>query len=417
MNPNNIFKKTLPFLALFFISLAVAGFTFIQNYTQSAKAETEGVAVTLTNITAPIKTDDTWRWRVDVSAKNHIGEQTVVNYTTSWCKETFGEAGEEKGRICNRDLTPDDFIRIIAADTKSIVIGNTNFEVSHASVPCGRVYLEFEALGGSIGAEVYDTGKGCTKEDISLSPTPNNTYGQTFTSDGQPLSLQEIIHDIFSIFNPFFEGNDDTSDTGTPPSQPTQPGNPGEPQPTNPLEPQPSPAPEPPRIGQCGQDRASVPQTTYRPGTVRSSCANPTRVIIHWSGAWNSAEATLNTLNSRGLSCQLATDSTHTLQMLDFFQSKAELGFCAKDFNDGSLHIEITGAYFDEVIDNPSHSRYRALIDASNKAVAHTCWMLNKYNIDKSQVYGHFQLPPGRKPDPGQKYLNYFKNRVQQECN
>ncbi|MFQ5452372.1 MAG: hypothetical protein ACE5DQ_02295, partial [Candidatus Paceibacterota bacterium] len=58
-----ILKKTLPFLAIFALTLVVAGTSFIQNYAERARAQAEGVSVNLTNIQAPLNNDSTWKWR------------------------------------------------------------------------------------------------------------------------------------------------------------------------------------------------------------------------------------------------------------------------------------------------------------------------------------------------------------------
>ena len=84
-------------------------------------------------------------------------------------------------------------------------------------------------------------------------------------------------------------------------------------------------------------------------------------------------------------------------------------------YNDASINLEITGSYFDAIIANPGNPYYNQLMQETKNTLDIVCWAIKQYNIAPNQVYGHFQLYPG-KIDPGQQYLNYFINRVKTEC-
>lgn len=180
-------------------------------------------------------------------------------------------------------------------------------------------------------------------------------------------------------------------------------------------------------IATCGMasERFTVPSSIYQPLDLQSDpshyCVVPKIFVVHWSAAWSSAQATFNTLNTRGRSCQYALDTNETLQMLDFYPTVIQKGWCAGGVNnDLSINYEITGVYFDDVMTaagdlNPQHVRYDELLEETNKAISLTCWAINFYGMDKRQVYGHFEIQAG-KQDPGPKYLEYFKRRVINEC-
>lgn len=145
-------------------------------------------------------------------------------------------------------------------------------------------------------------------------------------------------------------------------------------------------------------------------------CHPPRMFVIHWSAGWSSAQATFNVLNQRQRSCQIAIDDTETIQMLDFYTDEVQLGWCVGGENNvGSISYEITGAYFDDVLKNPNTNNYKRLMKMTDTAVALTCKLSAKYNIPKTAIYGHYELQAG-KQDPGPEYLEYFKNRVNNEC-
>lgn len=159
--------------------------------------------------------------------------------------------------------------------------------------------------------------------------------------------------------------------------------------------------------------------TKYKHLNKSLPCDKPRMIVIHWSAGWSTAQATFNTLNDRDRSCQFAVDENETLQMLNMYSSSSgplERGWCAGgDSNVGSINFEITGAYFDEVLENPNSRKYENLIIMTDKTVSLTCQFIQMYGIPKNAIYGHYQLQSG-KSDPGKKYLQFFKNKVNQKC-
>lgn len=143
----------------------------------------------------------------------------------------------------------------------------------------------------------------------------------------------------------------------------------------------------------------------------RDKCMKPTMLIIHWTVGWISAETTLGVLNDRGLSCHFATDQNKQLQALSFYKDKVERSACALGYNDSSISNEISGDSFDSIYNNPNHPRYTNLMKSTAQALQSSCRVMKQYNIPISQVYGHYQLTPG-KSDPGSAYLTYFKQRL-----
>jgi len=145
-------------------------------------------------------------------------------------------------------------------------------------------------------------------------------------------------------------------------------------------------------------------------------CNPPRMIVVHWSGSWSSAQATFNVLNDRERSCQFAIDDRETLQMLDFYNAEVQHGWCVGgDYNTGSISLEITGAYFDDVLNNPGTGNYSRLMKETDTSILLTCKLIEMYRIPETAIYGHYELNSG-KSDPGPEYLQYFKNRVQNEC-
>ena len=177
--------------------------------------------------------------------------------------------------------------------------------------------------------------------------------------------------------------------------------------------------------------RIWVPNTQYKKLLQSLGCMKPSMIVIHWSAAWTDAEATFNTLNIITATrpwlhgCQYATDKNHQLQMQDFWTDAVVWGYCVGgDDNARSLNDEITGSYFDELVDNnyqliTTHPRYAELKTETDRSIVTTCWALKKYNIPKTRVIGHFESAWGAssgKIDPGVKYMQYYRNRVNNEC-
>lgn len=177
-------------------------------------------------------------------------------------------------------------------------------------------------------------------------------------------------------------------------------------------------APNTTQIKGCppGNTKLHIAGTVYQHLDQQFDCHPPRMFVVHWSAGWSTAQATFDVLNTRERSCQFAIDDNTTLQMLDFYDNAVQLGWCAGGNNNvGSINYELTGVYFDDVLQNPNTNNYQRLMKITDKAVGLTCKFINKYNIPKTAIYGHYELQTG-KQDPGPEYLKYFKNRVETEC-
>jgi hypothetical protein len=99
------------------------------------------------------------------------------------------------------------------------------------------------------------------------------------------------------------------------------------------------------------------------------------------------------------------------------WEKKAELAYCTGgNENNYCLNNEMVGAYFIPPGTSPSTPDEKSPSeDEIQSAVNSTCFMMKQYNLPYTQIFGHYQLRPG-KIDPGVEFLEYFINRVKQEC-
>ncbi len=162
--------------------------------------------------------------------------------------------------------------------------------------------------------------------------------------------------------------------------------------------------------------RIHIAGTRYRHLNRYLPCDRPRMIVIHWSAGWSSAQATFDVLNNRDRSCQFAVDDHEVIQMLNLYPNAVERGWCAGgDANTGSINFEITGAWFDEVLLQSGSEKNRQLMIMTDKTVDIACRMIRMYSIPKTAIYGHYQLQSG-KSDPGVSYLQFFKQKVNEQC-
>lgn len=174
-----------------------------------------------------------------------------------------------------------------------------------------------------------------------------------------------------------------------------------------------------PIINNCPDPSTAIylPNSDFRALNYQGGCIDPTMIVIHWSAAWTNVDATFNTLNDpdKNYACQLATDKDRTLQMQYLYKDQAQRGVCVGGYNDQALNNEITGVYFDEVFNNSDDDHYDELAIETEKSLASTCFLMKQYNIPITQIFGHFQLNPESKTDPGAEYLKYFLEKIDQK--
>lgn len=137
-------------------------------------------------------------------------------------------------------------------------------------------------------------------------------------------------------------------------------------------------------------------------------CMKPMEIILHWNESPAGNAVTYEALEKRGLSCQLAVDEKEVWQLLEFYPTLVEVGFCAGDWerNLRSINIELAGDDFDNT--PPPDSELE-------RSLALVCWLLEQYQIPKENIFGHFQIVEEKK-DPGEKFLEEFKERVEKQC-
>lgn len=406
MQNKTILKRILPFLFVFVFSFIVAGSEYVKQISAPTEAADESVSVSLVNVSAPLEEGSEWKWNAIIFVDSYFKQPINAEYSVHWCSSTEAGTTESEKTSCSPFSDPAEFRETLKTETLVITSRQTAHQITHSGVSCGRVQVEVKRGEESLGKKLFDTGVSCSEFGLT-----NNVNG----GDTEIDSIRNMVLGFLGIFSkvdkvgdaPDTSGQDQQTEGGAPPPQ--GPPIPGVPSPI--LEPE-----NPPIL--CNPlDKIFAPDTSYKPGNIRNLCMTPTRIVIHWSGAWNTAEATLATLNARGLSCQFASDSSHSLQMLDLSNSLSEYALCVGgNGNDGSLNIEITGTFFDEVITNQNHSRYKELMNSTRRSVALTCWMLDTYHLNKNtSIFPHYDLHNG-KPDPGKEYFKFFKQEVNKAC-
>jgi len=147
-------------------------------------------------------------------------------------------------------------------------------------------------------------------------------------------------------------------------------------------------------------------------------CIIPTKIVIHWSGAWTDNNNTYTYLDQVGLSCQIGTDQNGSVeQWQQMWEKKAELAYCVGgNENNYCLNNEMVGAWFIPPGTSPTKPEEKSPNeDEIQSSVNSTCFMMQQYHIPYTQIFGHLELHIG-KPDPGEEFLAYFINRVKQQC-
>ena len=143
-------------------------------------------------------------------------------------------------------------------------------------------------------------------------------------------------------------------------------------------------------------------------------CITPTMIIMHWSGGTNDNPdgnlRTYETLVSRNLSCQLATDTNDVWLMEKFFEKQVEFSACAGEWNTYSINNEMAGVYFTSNPPPPNRTELELAYDA-------TCKIMDQYNIPWNKIYGHYNVPNSGKPDPGVDFLEkVFIPEIRSRC-
>lgn len=190
MQNQQILKKALPFLAVFVLSLFVAGSEYIKQISAPTNAADEDISIQLVNTAAPTDPDSEWRWNAAVYIDNYFQQPIQGTYTVDWCNATFAE--QTTPESCKPTSHPEDYNSTIAEGTFTIDSRQTTIGITHPSVDCGRVQVNFVRDDETLVSELLDTGIMCD--------TPGLVGLSAFENGGDELDIvKEFAFDIISI--------------------------------------------------------------------------------------------------------------------------------------------------------------------------------------------------------------------------
>ncbi|NTU72824.1 N-acetylmuramoyl-L-alanine amidase [Candidatus Roizmanbacteria bacterium] len=172
------------------------------------------------------------------------------------------------------------------------------------------------------------------------------------------------------------------------------------------------------QVGSCpaSSEEILVPNAKRAHSSLENICIKPSMLVMHWVAAWQTPEITLGSLESDEYGCQFITDHNEILQTMGFYKSVVQRPACVAGYNDYNISNEIEGTDFDNVYNSPSNPHYTQLKASTEKALQSACWAMKQYNICPNQVYGHLELNPLSKADPGAEYIKYIRSRLKSEC-
>lgn len=172
-----------------------------------------------------------------------------------------------------------------------------------------------------------------------------------------------------------------------------------------------------------GVEKKLIQMGPSRPG----DCVTPQVIVMHnTDGGTLDSNWTLFNENQRGggqnAGFIIGTDG-HTYQTVEFYQEMAEITYTSNYINRYAISIEMVGPY--------THANKEAQpIEQYNAALALVCFLMGQYNIPLGTteadwisttesnnepewvpgIYGHYQVVPSQKEDPGQGWLADFRD-------
>jgi Zn-dependent metalloprotease len=187
----------------------------------------------------------------------------------------------------------------------------------------------------------------------------------------------------------------------------------------------PTPTPSRPCANSGNEYQVYVPGFAYKPNWLPqaswfdSNCDKPTRIVLHWSGAWTDNLNTFNSLKGSGSSCTIGTDLDGAImQFIPLYDNGVPYEKCigSGGLNDGmTISNEIVGSYFYQVNNSPvpfGNSTGKGPTDAQiQSTLKSTCMLMKKYGIPLSRVYGHHDLVPDN-PDPGEQFMALVRKEI-----
>jgi len=204
MNNKNILRTAIPFIVIFFVSLIIAIYTYVQQNLSGVKAGDEALKVTLVNILTPLSTNETWQWKLIAQTDRTPSTPIELTYTANWCLK------EDVDEPCVQGVS-EDFFYQVGTGAVTVKARDTIAKITHQSVNCGRLELEAKRDGQIVGRAVYSTKTKCTTE-LSSSV---GTYADSSTD------VVDMINRLLNILLSFF-GDEENPGTDNPGA-----GNPG----------------------------------------------------------------------------------------------------------------------------------------------------------------------------------------------
>ncbi len=130
MDNNRIFKKIIPFLAIFVLSIAYGLYNGIQQSMAPVNADNSSINVDILNLKSDIS-QDAWEWNGVVMVSENFKEPFQVKYTVKWCGASSGKDGEANPLPCEEDYADSMFREILVEGSTNIDARYTVFMFDH----------------------------------------------------------------------------------------------------------------------------------------------------------------------------------------------------------------------------------------------------------------------------------------------
>lgn len=224
LSNRRIFRRIIPYLAIFVVTFSIAGFQLFQDIAGSAEAG-DDYTVDIRAVNTPLTTTDEWEWSVAV-VNDRPEEVPELGYKVNWCSFTEGGYAEVLDESCgNKDDI--DFLYDVSDGTLNTRAPESIHTLKHQSVSCGRIELEIMQGEEIIKTHILDTGKECTTTSYSAG------FGGNVDSSEDPIDfINEVYCDLFEC-----EGAVDEGEV----ARQNDPGDPNNPDPIDPGQSNPPP--------------------------------------------------------------------------------------------------------------------------------------------------------------------------------
>lgn len=197
-------------------------------------------------------------------------------------------------------------------------------------------------------------------------------------------------------------------------------------------------------IGRCTDEEAGADITNQLASRIDSGMVNllptgantnpwcivPTMIILHSSAGYDNqdgSQRTYETLVSRNLACQFASDTNDVYLMQPFYENMVTMAWCANSWDAYGISIEISGE-----VPTPNPLYVECLPDdnliftdppphpcdpETDLTFSAVCESMQQYGIPWCQVWTHDDVPDATHTDPrGKEWVEYFINRLRNSC-